>query len=108
MTHSPSPSPSPSPTETVTIFIGGQCHVDGQTIECHDASRSEPWNRLTKVNWELIEVSSGRSQGVAPSSPGGEISFTGLFATDYQVNQTVFASDGSSQQRTHGPLSVAG
>jgi len=101
-----SPAPSPSPTEIVTIFIGGRCNVDGPTIACEDASRSDPQNRLTKVNWELIKVSTGRSQGVTPSSPGGEISFTGLFATDYQVNQTVFASDGSSQQKTYGPLSV--
>jgi hypothetical protein len=104
--HSPSPSPSPSPTEVVSIFVGGQCRVAANTIVCRDTSRSEPQNRLTKISWELIESSTGLSQGVAPSSPSGEISFTGLTATTYQVNQTVSASDGSEQERTYGPLVV--
>jgi hypothetical protein len=104
MTHSPSPSPSPN--ETVTIFVGGQCHVAASTIVGRDSSRSEPQNRLTKIDWELINSATGVSQGVAQSSPGGEIAFTGLLAGNYQVNQTVSASDGSEQERTYGPLNV--
>lgn len=101
----PRPS-SPSPTEIVSIFVGGQCRVAVSTIVCRDASRSEPENRLTAVGWELINGSSGLSQGSSPSEPGGEISFTGLAAGSYQVNQSVYAKDGSSQARTYGPLTI--
>lgn len=104
--YSRPPSPSPLPTEVVSIFVGGQCRVATNTIVCRDASRSEPENRLTAVGWELINGSSGLSQGSAPSEPGGEISFTGLAAGSYQVNQSVYAKDGSSQGRTYGPLNV--
>ena len=95
-----------SPTETVSIFVGGQCLVAANTIVCRDASRSEPQNRLTVVDWELTLSSSGLSLGVLPSAPGGTISFNGLAAASYQVNQTVSAQDGSSQQRSYGPLAV--
>ncbi len=98
--------PSPLPTEPVTISVGGQCRVGSSTIVCRDSSQSEPENHLTRVDWELINSSTGLSQGVAPSSPGGEISFAGLATATYQVNQTVSASDGSEQERTYGPLNV--
>jgi hypothetical protein len=96
-----------SPIETVTIFVGGQCRVVANTIVCRDASRSEPANRLTVVDWELISSSTGLSQGVLPSAPGGEISFTGLVAGSYQVNQTVSAQDGSTQGRSYGPFTIS-
>ena len=100
------PSPTPPSPETVSIFVGGQCRVASNAVVCRDASRSEPQNHLSAVGWELINSSTGLSQGSSPSSPGGEISFTGLATATYQVNQTVFAQDGSSQGRTYGPLSV--
>jgi hypothetical protein len=105
---SSSPSTSPaSPTETVSIFVGGQCRVAANTIVCRDASRSEPQNRLTAIDWELISGSSGISQGASPTAPGGEVSFTGLTAGSYQVNQRVSAQDGSAQGRTYGPLTIS-
>jgi hypothetical protein len=96
-----------SPTETVSIFVGGQCLTAANTIVCRDASRSEPQNRLTVVDWELISSSTGLSQGVLPSAPGGQISFTGLAAGGYQVNQMVSAQGGSTQERTYGPFTVS-
>lgn len=97
-----------SPTETVSIFVGGQCLITANTIVCRDASRSEPQNRLTVVDWELVNGSTGLSLGVLPSPPGGQISFTGLVTnSSYQVNQTVSAQDGSSQERTYGPFTVS-
>lgn len=97
-----------SPTEAVTIFVGGQCRVATNAIICRDASRSEPQDRLTVIDWELIISSSGLSQGSMPGSPGGEISFTGLTTDTYQVNQSVSAQDGSEQERTYGPFTVSG
>jgi hypothetical protein len=96
-----------SSTETVSIFVGGQCRIATNTIVCRDASRSEPENRLAVVDWELISGSTGLSQGVLPSAPGGEISFAGLAAGNYQVNQTVSAQDGSTQGRSYGPFTVS-
>ncbi|MBW8879595.1 MAG: hypothetical protein JF614_32075 [Acidobacteria bacterium] len=104
--HSTSSSPSPLPTETVSIFVGGQCHVAANTIVCRDASRSEPQSLLTAVGWEVFSASTGLSQGASPSAPGGEVSFTGLAADTYQVNQTVSAHGGASQGRTYGPLTI--
>lgn len=95
-----------SPTEPVSIFVGGQCIVAANTIVCRDASRSEPPNSLTVVDWELTSGTTGLSLAVLPSAPGGEISFTGLANGSYQVNQTVSAQDGSMQQRTYGPFTV--
>lgn len=95
-----------SSTEAVSIFVGGQCLAAMNTIVCRDASRSEPQDRLTVVDWELIKGSNGLSLGVLPSAPGGQISFTGLAADSYQVNQTVSAQDGSEQERTYGPFTV--
>jgi hypothetical protein len=103
---SPRPS-SPLPTEIVSIFVGGQCRVAANTIVCRDASRSEPEGRLAAVDWELISSSSGISQGGLPSPPRGEIAFTGLAPGTYQVDQSVYAQDGSSQERTYGPLVVS-
>jgi hypothetical protein len=94
------------PTETVSIFVGGQCHVAANTIVCRDASRSEPQSLLTAVGWEVFSASTGLSQGASPSAPGGEVSFTGLAADTYQVNQTVSAHGGASQGRTYGPLTI--
>lgn len=96
-----------SPTETVTIYIGGQCRAAASTIVCRDASRSEPQKRLTIVDWELISGSTGLTQGVLPSAPGGEVSFPGLATGTYQVNQKVSARDGSEQERTYGPFTVS-
>jgi len=93
--------------EIVSIFVGGQCQVAAGTIVCRDASRSEPQNRLTAIDWELINSSTGLSQGSLPRAPGGEISFTGLAAGTYQVNQTVSAQDGSKEEKTYGPLTVS-
>jgi Tfp pilus assembly protein PilX len=105
---SSSPSPSPaSPTETVSIFINGQCHVAANTIVCRDASRSEPRDRLTAVDWEVFSGSTGISQGGMPSAPGGQVSFTGLTTGTYQVTQRVSAQDGSAQERTYGPLTIS-
>jgi hypothetical protein len=101
-----SSSPSPLPTEAVSIFVGGQCRVAVNMIVCRDASRSEPRNRLTAIDWELISNSTGLSLGSSPSAPGGEVSFTGLAIGSYQVNQTVSAQDHSAQRRTYGPLTV--
>ncbi len=103
---STSPPPVPSPTEIVSIFVGGQCRVAANTIVCRDASRSEPQNRLTAIDWELFN-SSGISQGASPTAPGGEVSFTGLTDGSYQVNQRVSARDGSAQARTYGPLIIS-
>ena len=100
------PSPS-SPTEAVTIFINGQCHVAANTIVCRDASRSEPRDRLTAVDWEVFSGSTGISQGGSPSAPGGQVSFTGLTTGSYQVTQRVSAQDGSAQERTYGPFTVS-
>lgn len=100
------PEPTPKPPETVSIFIGGQCRASTNTIVCRDASRSEPANRIAFIEWELISNSTGLSQGSTPSSPGGEISFTGLADDNYQVNQTVSAQNGSMQQRTYGPFYI--
>lgn len=97
-----------SPTETVSIFVGGQCFIAANTIVCQDASRSEPTNRLTVVDWELTSSLTGLPLGVLPSAPGGQISFTGLATGNYQVNQLVSARDGSVQERSYGPLSVEG
>lgn len=102
---SSSPSPLPLPTEIVSIFVGGQCRVAANTIVCRDASRSEPQNRLTAIDWELFN-SFGISQGASPTAPGGEVSFTGLADGSYQVNQQVYARDGSAQERTYGPLII--
>lgn len=97
-----------SPSEGVSIFVGGQCLITANTIVCRDASRSEPQNRLTVVDWELVNGSTGLSLGGLPSPPGGQISFTGLVTnSSYQVNQTVSAQDGSSQERTYGPFTVS-
>jgi hypothetical protein len=97
-----------SPTDTtVNIFVGGQCLVAANTIVCRDASRSEPANRLTVVDWELTSGTTGLSLAVLPSAPGGQISFTGLANGTYQVNQLVSAQDGSAQERTYGPLTVS-
>lgn len=96
-----------SPTEEVSIFVGGQCLAAANIIVCEDASRSEPEDRLTIVDWKLISGSTGLTQRVQPSAPGGEISFTGLTAGTYQVNQAVSARDGSSQERTYGPFTVS-
>jgi hypothetical protein len=93
-----------SPTETVSIFVGGQCRVAANAIGCRDASRSEPQNRLTVVDWELI---GGPTRGSQPSAPGGEVSFTELATGTYQVNQSVSALDGSTQERIYGPFSVS-
>lgn len=95
-------------TEIVSIFVDGQCHVAASTIVCRDASRSDPPDSLTAVDWELISAFTGLSQGSTPSPPGGEISFTGLAPGSYQVNQTVSARDGTFQERTYGPLVVSG
>ncbi|HEV7504811.1 MAG TPA: hypothetical protein VGS07_07875 [Thermoanaerobaculia bacterium] len=95
------------PTDPVSIVVGGQCHGSGSTIVCRDASRSEPQSRLTAVDWELISISTGLSQGVSPSAPGGEVSFTGLSFDTYQVNQTVSAQGGSTQERTYGPFIIS-
>lgn len=100
-------SPTHLPTETVSIFINGQCHVAANTIVYRDASRSEPRDRLTAVDWELFSGSSGISQGGLPSAPGGQISFTGLATGNYQVNQRVSPQDGSAQERTYGPFTVS-
>jgi len=96
-----------SPTETIDIFVGGQCLIAANTIVCRDASRSEPQNMLTVVDWELVSGSTGFSLAVLPSAPGGTISFTGLATGSYQVNQTVSAQDGSQQERTYGPFTVS-
>jgi hypothetical protein len=90
----------------VSIFVGGQCIVAANTIVCRDASRSEPPESLTVVDWELTSGTTGLSLAVLPSAPSGEISFTGLANGSYQVNQTVSAPDGSVQQRTYGPFTV--
>lgn len=95
-----------SPTETVSIFVGGQCILATNTIVCRDASRSEPKNRLSVVDWELVRGSTGLSQGVLPSAPGGQIAFTGLAPGSYQVNQTVSARNGEQQEKTYGPFTV--
>jgi hypothetical protein len=99
-------APTPPPTESILIFVGGQCHVAASAVVCRDASRSEPQGRLAAIDWELINTTSGLSQGSTPSAPGGEISFTGLATGRYQVNQTVSAQDRTSQMRTYGPLIV--
>jgi hypothetical protein len=99
------PSPSPLPTEMVSILVGGDCHASSSSILCRDKSLSEPRNGLSAVGWELFN-DAGLPQGSSPSSPGGEVSFTGLAAAKYHVNQTVFAKDGSSQTRTHPDLVV--
>jgi len=96
-----------TPTETVSIFVGGQCILATNTIVCRDASRSEPQNRLAVVDWELVRGSTGLSQGVLPSAPGGQIAFTGLAPGSYQVNQTVSARNGSQQEKTYGPFTVS-
>jgi len=95
-------------TESVSIFVGGECRVAASAIVCRDASRSEPPGSLMAVDWELISISSGLSQGSTPSPPGGEISFTGLAPGNYQVNQTVSARGGTIQGKTYGPLIVGG
>lgn len=108
-THSSSSSPAPalSPTESATIFINGQCHVSANTIVCRDASRSEPQNRLTAVDWELFSGVTGISQGGQPSAPGGQVSFTGLTTGNYQVTQRVSAQGGAAQERTYGPFTIS-
>lgn len=96
-----------SPTEAVAIFVGGQCLLATNTIVCGDASRSEPPNRLAVVDWELVSGSTGLTQRLLPSAPGSQIAFPALATGTYEVNQTVFADDGSRQERTYGPFTVS-
>jgi hypothetical protein len=101
---SPSPEPSP-PTETVSLFAGGHCNVDKNTIVCGDSSK--PQSRIQSVEWELVSGSTGITLQSSSKPPGSAISFPGLAAGTYQVNQTVTGKDGLALAATYGPLTVS-
>lgn len=86
--------PMPAGREAHSREVDGTC------------SGSEPAERLTVVDWELTNGTTGLSLAVLPSAPGGKIFFTDLASGTYQVNQTVTAKDDSAQERSYGPFTI--
>ena len=100
-------SPAPdSPTEPVLVLIGGRCRADSGRIECEDSSRSTPAGRLASVQWDLRDAETGLSQDRRQNPPRAEVSFSGLEAGEYEVEQTVLAGDGGSASQVHGGLVI--
>ena len=95
-----------TPTEPVLILIGGQCRADNGRIECEDSSTSTPARHLVSVRWDLRDAATGISQDRRQNPPLAEVSFSGLEAGSYEVEQTVLADDGSSASQVHGGLEI--
>lgn len=102
-THVTAPPP---PTLPVEVKPAGACEVEGTSINCVDASESEPAGEIARVRWTLRR---GSATEVASrtADPRDSVSFgPGLAAGTYAVDQLVEATDGNTGQRTYSNLEV--
>lgn len=86
-------NPTPTSPDSVTVLTSGRVTSSTPgTIECEDTSRTIPADQAAAVRWTVRLVASGDS---ASSAPGGEVTFTGLAAGTYTVEQVVILKDQS-------------
>ena len=91
---------TPTEPDVVSIFTNGRVNGAATSISCEDDSSTIPANRAEVIEW-VVRAPSGSTADSGTAAPKGEVTFSGLAAGEYTVEQTVHLDDG-----TEGPPKV--